>query len=328
MKRSHRGPTGTSCLTCKQRHKKCDQRQPTCERCEKGDFECLGYGHTTPNVLSDTRPLRPILPRPSGSRNAGQSSSEGLQSPIVSSNSLSGHRRSKNAALTLDDEPADFLDTHLCLKSKLYTPDQASVSENASLHTQSSNRISHWSYSTMQDTSIFQEAVSATHLSKYQPNSSIPDDRWFIERIVTQTQGVVGHWYFTPPCDNKRLLELYISRRLSDTKFTRWIFLTVMGLSEAFLTGDTSHVQLHRSLIEHMEGCLGSELSFGMASYEARNRLSDWIHVSLMGATFFNGLSTYGILQKVAPVFLQVIYSSPQIWPTGSDLTRVPLLSC
>ncbi|CCO29686.1 hypothetical protein BN14_03704 [Rhizoctonia solani AG-1 IB] len=76
-----------------------------------------------------------------------------------------------------------------------------------------------------------------------------------------------------------------------------------------------------------MEGCLGSELSFGMASYEARNRLSDWIHVSLMGATFFNGLSTYGILQKVAPVFLQVIYSSPQIWPTGSDLTRVPLLS-
>jgi hypothetical protein len=46
-----------------------------------------------------------------------------------------------------------------------------------------------------------------------------------------------------------------------------------------------------------------------------------------MGATFFNGLSTYGILQKVAPVFLEVIYSSPQIWPTGSNLTRVPLLS-
>ncbi|KAF8606242.1 hypothetical protein BDV93DRAFT_553996 [Ceratobasidium sp. AG-I] len=37
------GPIGTSCLTCKRRRKKCDRSQPTCERCTKGGFDCLGY---------------------------------------------------------------------------------------------------------------------------------------------------------------------------------------------------------------------------------------------------------------------------------------------
>ncbi|CAE6443616.1 unnamed protein product [Rhizoctonia solani] len=45
--KSRPGPMGTSCLTCKRRHKRCDQRQPICERCEKGRFECLGYSHNT-----------------------------------------------------------------------------------------------------------------------------------------------------------------------------------------------------------------------------------------------------------------------------------------
>lgn len=33
------------CLTCKQRRKKCDEKKPTCDRCTKGRFQCLGYDH-------------------------------------------------------------------------------------------------------------------------------------------------------------------------------------------------------------------------------------------------------------------------------------------
>ncbi|CAE6402657.1 unnamed protein product [Rhizoctonia solani] len=33
----------TGCCTCKRRKKKCDERQPTCFRCEKAGFECEGY---------------------------------------------------------------------------------------------------------------------------------------------------------------------------------------------------------------------------------------------------------------------------------------------
>ncbi|CAE6455501.1 unnamed protein product [Rhizoctonia solani] len=39
------GPRGESCLTCRQRRKKCDKGRPFCERClsSKGRFTCLGY---------------------------------------------------------------------------------------------------------------------------------------------------------------------------------------------------------------------------------------------------------------------------------------------
>ncbi|KAH7337619.1 hypothetical protein B0J17DRAFT_432579 [Rhizoctonia solani] len=42
------GPRRTSCLTCRQRRKKCDLARPHCERCLKGGFECLGYGDSEP----------------------------------------------------------------------------------------------------------------------------------------------------------------------------------------------------------------------------------------------------------------------------------------
>ncbi|KAG8705476.1 Maltose acetyltransferase, partial [Ceratobasidium sp. 394] len=35
------------CLTCKQRRKKCDETKPRCQRCVKGEFECLGYAPRT-----------------------------------------------------------------------------------------------------------------------------------------------------------------------------------------------------------------------------------------------------------------------------------------
>ncbi|CAE7137118.1 unnamed protein product [Rhizoctonia solani] len=39
------GPRAESCLTCRQRRKKCDKVRPFCQRClnSKGRFFCLGY---------------------------------------------------------------------------------------------------------------------------------------------------------------------------------------------------------------------------------------------------------------------------------------------
>ncbi|CAE6485805.1 unnamed protein product [Rhizoctonia solani] len=46
------GPRGFSCLTCRQRRKKCDRTRPVCERCIKGQFECLGYDNAPPGAPS------------------------------------------------------------------------------------------------------------------------------------------------------------------------------------------------------------------------------------------------------------------------------------
>jgi hypothetical protein len=35
--------TAPGCRTCRRRRVKCDERHPTCERCEKGSFDCEGY---------------------------------------------------------------------------------------------------------------------------------------------------------------------------------------------------------------------------------------------------------------------------------------------
>ncbi|CEL54064.1 hypothetical protein RSOLAG1IB_06773 [Rhizoctonia solani AG-1 IB] len=47
--RSTPGPRAESCLTCRQRKKKCDKVRPFCLRClnSKGTYTCLGYDNET-----------------------------------------------------------------------------------------------------------------------------------------------------------------------------------------------------------------------------------------------------------------------------------------
>ncbi|KAF8606100.1 hypothetical protein BDV93DRAFT_360914 [Ceratobasidium sp. AG-I] len=37
------GPIPSSCVTCRQRRKKCDRTHPVCTRCTTGGYKCLGY---------------------------------------------------------------------------------------------------------------------------------------------------------------------------------------------------------------------------------------------------------------------------------------------
>ncbi|KAF1813381.1 hypothetical protein P152DRAFT_316985 [Eremomyces bilateralis CBS 781.70] len=48
----------TGCLTCKSRHLKCDERRPTCFRCERGGLNCAGYGYslTPKSILGSSSP--------------------------------------------------------------------------------------------------------------------------------------------------------------------------------------------------------------------------------------------------------------------------------
>ncbi|KAG8780332.1 hypothetical protein FRC12_023184, partial [Ceratobasidium sp. 428] len=47
------GPAGKTCLTCRRRHKACDQARPTCERCKKSGFTCLGYDSSQADAQSN-----------------------------------------------------------------------------------------------------------------------------------------------------------------------------------------------------------------------------------------------------------------------------------
>ncbi|KAH7240351.1 uncharacterized protein BKA55DRAFT_542938 [Fusarium redolens] len=47
--------TRTGCLTCKKRHKKCDEEKPTCKRCRDGGYVCDGYTPQSQAVTTKTQ---------------------------------------------------------------------------------------------------------------------------------------------------------------------------------------------------------------------------------------------------------------------------------
>lgn len=51
-KRKFSNRTKTGCHTCRTRKKKCDERKPLCQNCERGGFACHGYGPKPSNYKS------------------------------------------------------------------------------------------------------------------------------------------------------------------------------------------------------------------------------------------------------------------------------------
>ncbi|KAL3419045.1 C6 finger domain-containing protein [Phlyctema vagabunda] len=54
------GPS-KGCRTCRRRRVKCDERQPLCARCERGGFDCEGYGRALSFVSENSRAKRRSL---------------------------------------------------------------------------------------------------------------------------------------------------------------------------------------------------------------------------------------------------------------------------
>ncbi|KXH34793.1 hypothetical protein CSAL01_00374 [Colletotrichum salicis] len=78
-KRASRPKVRSGCITCKIRRVKCDERKPTCFRCEKADVECDGYTKEDADskrsaeqqrlivAAQETQASRQLLPRPNES---------------------------------------------------------------------------------------------------------------------------------------------------------------------------------------------------------------------------------------------------------------------
>ncbi|KAK4172872.1 hypothetical protein QBC36DRAFT_336947 [Triangularia setosa] len=75
QKRASTPKVRTGCITCKNRHVKCDERKPTCSRCEKARMECHGYlaktdqkttrkSNKSAAIRGVPRPLQVIRPAP------------------------------------------------------------------------------------------------------------------------------------------------------------------------------------------------------------------------------------------------------------------------
>ncbi|CAE6487280.1 unnamed protein product [Rhizoctonia solani] len=151
----------------------------------------------------------------------------------------------------------------------------------------------------------------------------------FDDYLLAQHGKFMEQWYFRPAHIQKTTFQQGVVTRLQSslTGFSRWIALIGMGICEAFMKGDTSQNQLHSSWMGYIENTLKCELSYDTVSYEAQTRRRDWVHVSLLRTLITHNSNVYQVLRNLTPVFLQLTFSDPALWPSESSLEQVPLLN-
>ncbi|KDN33679.1 hypothetical protein RSAG8_13231, partial [Rhizoctonia solani AG-8 WAC10335] len=150
----------------------------------------------------------------------------------------------------------------------------------------------------------------------------------FDEYILVQYDKLMEQWYFKTVDNRKRFQQWLFSRLQSSlTSFARWVALLDLGIFEAVLTGNASQRRFHNLWIGHIQSFLKRELLCSTASQEIQSRRRDWVHFSLLKIMVDQTSHVYRLLRSIAPVFLELVFSTPTLWPKDSNLTHVPLLN-
>ncbi|CAE6524459.1 unnamed protein product [Rhizoctonia solani] len=347
------GPVGTSCLTCKRRlnfqltsvwepddflrHKKCDQRQPVCERCEVGQLECLGYSHNRrapvlagrPEDLSQYVPVAPKYDNAPTSILFRINEGEGLENQPIPEQSP------KNIQVP-SSFPGSFIpiDKDVREESINHMPQRGNASTLVSLRTRKVEDYLHHfaTRPTFNDTDspmtlLCKIVNSQTKLpySPLDPLETFLNSQWLVEYIFAQADKIMEYWYFKPKNYKKKRFLEGTAHRLQTSILFRWTALVGLSAIQSFYAGDTSQDPQHNFWLGYIENSAKRELSRDLAPGEMQERRSDWVHIFLMKSTTVHGSKIYHMLRSVAPTFLQVVYSDPTLWPRGCNVTLVPL---
>ncbi|KAL5633970.1 hypothetical protein ACGC1H_005978 [Rhizoctonia solani] len=312
------GPKPTSCLTCKQRHKKCDQRVPACVKCEQDKVGCLGYGHIldTTKARGSSRRLVLIRPRPRPETGG----SEELERGVREGGSLRKRLPEDSVAATFDPVHTNAHD---------HTP--SSVACNS--RSQRDNLPLCTTPQVMESPIPTFRKVAGLYVQlprhTFDPLKTLLNNPLFDEYLLVQHTQLVDKWYFKPIDIEKQLSRASIVSVLQTpvASVSRWIALIGFGIYEAFIKGDASYNQLHRSWMEYIGNLLRRELSSDSTLHEVQIRRRDLIHVSLLRTLVVHSSNVYQVLRSVTPAFLQSAFSNPALWPSGSNPAYIPLMS-
>ncbi|KAH7338125.1 hypothetical protein B0J17DRAFT_411584 [Rhizoctonia solani] len=287
------GPLGKSCLTCKSRHKKCDQRQPVCIRCEEGLFECLGYDH---NRETKTNAARSHTVPSENSGLSTHSASSGIESLDIdgADSSLPGEHFRASRYLPSEarrrDTSQDTPATSLSPESNT-GPDLSDGSGNLCCVNPQTRRVEDSLYlfatrSTFKATdspmSILRKIINfqaQIPLCPSDPLATFLNSQWFYDYTLSHSERVSDHWYFKPINYKRPRSRENIALRLRTSNINRWIALVGMGVVESLLAGDASQISLHGCWLGQIEGLVKRELIRGVAPSEIQERCGDLVYV-------------------------------------------------
>ncbi|CEL53626.1 hypothetical protein RSOLAG1IB_06481 [Rhizoctonia solani AG-1 IB] len=319
------GPIGTSCLTCKRRHKKCDQRRPTCLRCEQGGFECLGYGHNR-NVGAKSSRLR-----------ASVRGSENDTHKVIRRLAIAG----EHGYLEVEGATTD-------ITSCSETTDTSTTSSQSSPFSEVSHGSPTFGHYTMplinrSHPTLFES--KATRLPVSTPLSlqqlfaafsripSLPSDPMiailsspqFEDFVLLSHHRMIEHAYFKPIENQKEVMVNATLSSLRSSPISRWLVLLGAKFMTSLMEG-TAQPQFYLSWIKDTEAIVKDRLSQNPTSREAHLLQADWLATLVTKSVLVPASNVIHVLRSTAPTFLQTAYSHPELWSDSSDPTRIPLL--
>ena len=347
MQRALPGPTGTSCLTCKQRHKKCDMRRPICARCEKGGYDCLGYNHNKRGVaplpsIPKPRPVRRPQNRvgirsaaratynPTNSDTDSPGSTSGLSPPILGyedgNASVSSSSGSSNASpeLSVDDtlvNTAPTYDDIIYLDSR-----RTSTHGHRSLFATGRPPAQHSPLTFQSLRNLFSTYARLPDTPSYL-SKAILGSANVEEYVMTHCDRMLEHTYFKPLSRQMTEMQCLITKRLQTSELTRWVMFLCARICESFIKSDTSHNKTYSLWIDQLQQALKASLTGTLDSSEIQERRGDWLEILLLKTMVEHSSNTYQLLRSATPTFLQMAYSEPTLWPTDCDPTCIPLVN-
>ncbi|KAH7338114.1 hypothetical protein B0J17DRAFT_660842 [Rhizoctonia solani] len=339
------GPIGTSCLTCKRRHKKCDMRQPVCLRCEEGGLECLGYSHNRRGVArsapSTVLKPRPILPRGQGTGNLPP-----VQHTVISSRPNLSNKESyseKGSSFGLEACPENtsgftYLSTGSPPPSKPHHPDPGTLVQRRD---RGEKGLTTRDYLKHLSPLLHEMRTPALSPSLHQlflvfsripssPSNPIMDylnGPQFEAYVVSHFHRMMNYVYFKPISDQIEQLQTIVLSRLRNSHLSRWIMLVCAKICEAIIDGDRSQNELHSRWIGDILATVWIKLAQDPTPRETEDLRDDWLEVSLLKTALVGSSNAYVVLRKATPTFLHATYSLPDLWSSSSDPAFIPLVN-
>ncbi|CEL57365.1 C6 finger domain protein, putative [Rhizoctonia solani AG-1 IB] len=296
------GPTSVRCLTCKHRHKKCDQGRPACDRCSQGGYKCLGYERNNSNAYGHSYDGHLPSDHPNSSTSGSGYRLPGSSTPSLSPRSEDGTRSDES------------LTTNVTTTSKIRTTDSnlkagALIQPGTAHARQDLSDVFGFSdrdavvYDTFPPTRP--KVAPALHSAGSQP-PVFPTNPLLFDISSRMLKGVP----MTPEVHG--VMECVISHyaKIHDS--------VIEGNHSMYTYGFTRW-------IDGFENAVRKRLEEALAGYEFQDRINDVLEMLLVKSRYLGTAATYSLFCRFVPSFLQIVYSDPALCPPQHDPTLVSM---
>ncbi|KAG9079481.1 hypothetical protein FS749_008490 [Ceratobasidium sp. UAMH 11750] len=338
-----RGPPPTSCLTCRQRKKKCDRARPSCTRCSEGGFKCLGYERGDPSRASGIS----AYPCDDPSAYSEDRIMEPFETVLISPQVLVASV-AENAAPMFGTR--ELSNTDVAVPRYQASPSVSQTSDDLSIY----RALAPYNYgggltpeSTLGYTSetnadddadsypvfdaryraLVQQTRSGADLRAYRyslPPKFAPDPQIsgaMVQFIISQYELAFSH-------PSKLHLDLIRGRFLAQmmsSNITRWSrYAGAQVLYARRQRGENAEVGQFVPLIDQLSR-LSITAKNDVSLDDMIERLSVAFELSFLKQMTAGATSGYDFMRKIAPLFMQVASADPMLWPRDPTSNGVSL---